>query len=100
MQAAFAAPGERPAQFGKVVRKRHRDQNVERMLEAIVGYASSLAVYLGQECGDEMVDLSMVLHWVAQEGPHYLQRIERDFAQEVQRKRVRFGMRDEERRGL
>ena len=95
VQAAFAAPGERPAQFGKVVRKRHRDQNIERMLEAIVGYASSLAVYLGQEYSDEKVDLSMVLHWVAQAGPDYLQRIERDFAQEVQRKRVRFGMRDE-----
>jgi len=95
VQAAFAASDERPAQFGKVVRKRHRDQNIERMLEAIVGYASSLAVYLGKEYADEMVDLSMVLHWVAQAGPDYLQRIERDFAEEVQRKRVRFGMRDE-----
>jgi len=78
-----------------VVRKRHRDHNIERMLEAIVGYASSLAVYLGQEYADEMVDLSMVLHWVAQAGPDYLERIERDFAEEVQRKRVRFGMREE-----
>ena len=95
VQAAFAAPGQPPAQFGKVVRKRHRDQNIDRMLEAIVGYASSLAVYLGKEYGDERVDLSMVLHWVAQAGPDYLQRIERDFAQEVQRKRVRFGVRDE-----
>ncbi len=95
IQAAFAASDERPAQFGKVVRKRHRDHNVERMLEAIVGYASSLAVYLGKEYGDEMVDLSMVLHWVAQAGPDYLERIERDFAQEVQRKRVRFGLREE-----
>jgi len=42
-----------------------------------------------------MVDLSLVLHWVAQAGPEYLQRIERDFAAEVQRKRVRFGVRDE-----
>ncbi len=95
VQAAFAAPGECPAQFGKIVRKRHRDHNVDRMLEAIVGYASSLAVYLGKEYGDEMVDLSLVLHWVAQAGPEYLQRIERDFAAEVQRKRVRFGVRDE-----
>ncbi len=95
VQAAFVVPGERPAQFGKVVRKRHRDHNIDRMLEAIVGYASSLAVYLGKEYSDELVDLSMVLHWVAQEGPDYLQRIERDFAEEVQRKRVRFGMRDE-----
>ncbi len=95
VQGVFAASDERPAQFGKVVRKRHRDQNIERMLEAIVGYASSLAVYLGKEYGDEMVDLSMVLHWVAQAGPDYLERIERDFAEEVQRKRVRFGMREE-----
>ncbi len=52
-------------------------------------------MYLGKEYADEMVDLSMVLHWVAQAGPDYLQRIERDFAEEVQRKRVRFGMREE-----
>jgi hypothetical protein len=95
VQAAFSAPGEKPAQFGKVVRKRWRDRNVDRMLEAIVGYASSLAVYLGKEYGDELTDLSMVLHWIAQAGPEYLERVERDFAEEVQRKRVRFGVPEE-----
>ncbi len=95
VQAAFSAPDERPEQFGKVVRKRHRDHNIDRMLEAIVGYASSLAVYLGKEYGDDIADLSVVLHWVAQAGPDYLERVERDFAEEVQRKRVRFGVREE-----
>ncbi len=95
VQGAFATPSERPEQFAKVVRKRHRDHNIDRMLEAVVGYSSSLAAYLGQKYGDEMVDLSMVLHWIAEEGPEYLKRIDRDFAQEVQRKRVRFGVRSE-----
>jgi len=95
VQGAFSGSGERPVQFGKVVRKRHRDDNIDRMLEAVVGYASSLAVYLGSQYGDEMTDLSMVLHWIAQAGPEYLERIERDFAKEVERKRVQFGVREE-----
>jgi hypothetical protein len=93
VQGAFALPGARPEDFGKVVRKRHRDHNVERMVEAVVGYASSLAAYLGDEYTDEMTDFSMVLHWMAQVGPEYLDRIDRDFAAEVQRKRIRFGVR-------
>ncbi len=91
VQGAFSSPHERPEQFGRVVRKRHRDRNVDRMLEAIVGYASSLAAYLGEEYATEMTDLSLVLHWIAQAGPAYLDRIDRDFAQEVQRKRLQFG---------
>ncbi|HEX4208342.1 MAG TPA: hypothetical protein VHZ51_29885, partial [Ktedonobacteraceae bacterium] len=93
VQGAFTLPDARPEQFEKVVRKRHRDHNIDRMLEAIVGYASSLGAYLGDEYHDEMADLSMVLHWIAQAGPEYLERIDRDFAAEVERKRVRFGVR-------
>jgi hypothetical protein len=63
------------------------------MIEAVVGYASSLAAYLGDEYTDEMTDFSMVLHWMAQVGPEYLDRVDRDFAAEVQRKRIRFGVR-------
>ena len=88
VQAAFTDSDERPADFGKVVRKRHRDHNIDRMVEAIVGYASSLAAHLGGEYGKSTVDLSLVLHWLAQAGPEYLERVKRDFASEVQRKRV------------
>jgi len=34
----------------------------------------------------------VVLHWVMQQGGDYLERVERDFSAEVQRKRVKFGL--------
>ena len=88
VQAAFATLDERPVDFGKVVRKRHRDHNIDRMVEAIVGYTSSLAAHLGGEYSEDTVDFSLVLHWLAIAGPEYLERVKRDFASEVQRKRV------------
>ena len=93
VQAAFSADDERPADFGKVVRKRHRDHHIDRMVEAMVGYASSLAAHLGGEYGKGTVDLSMVLHWLAEAGPEYLERVDRDFGEEVGRKRILFQVR-------
>jgi hypothetical protein len=87
IQEAFLVPGEQPANFGKVVRKRWRDRNIDKAVEAIMGYLTSLGALLrhGGEM-DEIADLSMMLHWLAQVGPEYFKRVERDFAEEVQRK--------------
>lgn len=38
------------------------------------------------------IGLPMFLHWLAKHGQAYLDRKERDFGMEVQRKRVKFGL--------
>ena len=48
--------------------------------------------WAGGELADTTVDLSVVLHWLMTRGDDYLERMGRDFAAEVQRKRVRFGL--------
>ena len=92
VQAAFQEEMTRPAEIRKIVRKRHEDHNIEKGLEAILGYASSLSSWVGNDLADPDADLSVFLHWLAQQGQAYLERKERDFGAEVQRKRIKFGL--------
>jgi len=92
VQAAFHEEMKRPDAMRKLVRKRHEDHNIEKGLEAILGYASSLSSWVGDDLADPDADLSVFLHWLAQHGQAYLERKERDFGAEVQRKRVKFGL--------
>jgi hypothetical protein len=59
-----------------------------------MGYLTSLAAWVGDELADPSTDLSMVLHWLSVKGDEYLERVDRDFGMEVQRKRTRFGVED------
>jgi len=92
VQAAFQEEMTRPAEMRRLVRKRHEDHNIEKGLEAILGYASSLSSWVGNDLADPDADLSVFLHWLAQQGQAYLERKERDFGAEVQRKRIKFGL--------
>ena len=92
VQAAFSHEKALPADMRKLVRKRHEDHNIEKGLEAILGYASSLSSWVGGDLADPDADLSVFLHWLAKHGQSYLERKERDFGTEVQRKRVKFGL--------
>jgi hypothetical protein len=83
---------EAPPQFGKIVRKRWEEHNVEKGIEAVMGYLTSLAAWAGGELAEDGVDLSVVLHWLALQGDAYLERVKRDFSAEVQRKRLKFGL--------
>jgi hypothetical protein len=83
---------EAPPQFGKIVRKRWEEHNVEKGIEAVMGYLTSLAAWAGGELAEDGVDLSVVLHWLAVKGDAYLERVQRDFSVEVQRKRLKFGL--------
>jgi hypothetical protein len=99
VQGAFLEDIEMPPQFGKIVRKRWEDHNIEKGVEAMIGYASSLAAWAAREFpefADPDMDFSVFLHWFAEKGTDYLKRLERDFGIEVQRKRVRFGVSGEE----
>lgn len=91
VQGAFTEGFQLPEQFGKVVRKRWEDRNIDKGIEAVMGYLTSLAAWAGGELVEEGVDLSVVLHWLAMKGEKYLERVDRDFSAEVQRKRLRFG---------
>jgi hypothetical protein len=94
VQRAFLSDLSLPEQVGKVVRKRHEEHNVSKAVEAVIGYLTSMAAWVGDELADPAVDLSVVLHWLAIRGNEYLERVDRDFGMEVQRKRTRFGTGD------
>jgi len=92
VQGAFLDPMEIPPQFGKIVRRRWEEHNIDKGIEAVVGYLSSLAAWAGEELAEDGADLSVVLHWLAMKGEAYLERVQRDFSAEVQRKRLKFGL--------
>lgn len=92
VQRAFLVDVALPENVGKVVRRRHEEHNVNRALEGVMGYLTSLAAWVGGELAEEAVDLSVVLHWLMGKGEAYLTRVDRDFAAEVRRKRKRFGV--------
>jgi hypothetical protein len=92
IQTAFIDPMEVPPHFGKIVRKRWEERNIEKGIEAVMGYLTSLAAWAGGELAEDGVDLSVVLHWLAMKGDAYLERVKRDFSAEVQRKRVKIGL--------
>jgi hypothetical protein len=92
VQGAFLTPMEVPPQFGKIVRKRHEERNIDKGVEAVMGYLTSMAAWAGGELAEDGADLSVVLHWLAMSGGDYLERVGRDFSAEVQRKRVKFGL--------
>ncbi len=92
VQGAFQAGCTRPSRFGRIVRRRWEDRNIEKGIESVMGYLSSLAAWAGGDLAEEGVDLSLVLHWFLQRGEAYLKRTKRDFAEEVQEKRFRMGL--------
>ncbi len=64
------------------------EHNIDKGIEAVMGYLTSLAAWVGGELAEDGTDLSVVLHWLALKGEDYLERVKRDFSLEVQRKRV------------
>ncbi len=66
-------------QFGKIICKRWRDHNIEKGIEQVMGYLTSLASRAGSELVEEGVDLSVVLHCLAMKGDDYLKRVKCDF---------------------
>jgi hypothetical protein len=92
VQGAFTDEMVMPENMRQLVRKRHTDHNIEKGLEAILGYATSLSSWVGDDLADPDADLSLFLHWLAENGQTFLERKERDFGMEVQRKRVKFGL--------
>jgi len=99
VQGAFCDELALPEDMGKLVRKRREQHNIQKGLEAIIGYATSLSSWVGNDLAGPDIDLSMFLHWLAEYGQDYLERKELDFGEEVQRKRVKFGLQTAARNG-
>jgi len=94
VQTAFTQRVEVPEQFGKIVRKRREEHNIDKGIEAVVGYMTSLAAWVGGDLASDGVDVSVVLHWLAMKSEDYLKRVDRDFSAEIQRKRVKFSLQE------
>ena len=92
IQAAFLDPLKVPPQFGKIVRKLWEEHNINKGIEAVMGYLTSLAAWVGGDLAEDGVDLSVVLHWLVGKWGDYLERVDRDFSAEVRRKRIKIGL--------
>ena len=92
IQGAFLAAQEYPPDFGKIIRKRKEERNIRKGIESVVGYSTSLSAWVGDELARSDADLSLFLHWLSEKGDEYLEEQEREFAKEVQRKRVKLGL--------
>jgi hypothetical protein len=92
VQGAFTQSVTIPEQFGRIIRKRHEERSIEKGIEAVIGYLTSMAAWAGGELAEDGVDLSVVLHWLAMKGQEYLERVDRDFSAEIARKRVKLGL--------
>lgn len=91
LQTAYMTVPEMPEHFGRIVRKRREEQNIDKGIVALLGYATSVAAWASKELGDDYIDLSMFLHWFMERGEKMLKKQKRDFAEEVERKRVMLG---------
>jgi len=89
VQNAFQEPNQTPEYFGKIIRQAHEQRNIEKALEALVGYGSSLSAWVGGSLASPDTDFSLFLHWLAENVPDFLEEKHKDFAQEVQRKLVK-----------
>ena len=92
IQRAFVGDCAVPGQFGEIIRQRWQECSIEKGLEAVMGYLTSIAAWEGGELAREDIDLSIVLHWLVGRGYDYLKRTKRDFAEEVRRKRIKLGL--------
>ena len=87
---AYAHSLEVPEHFGKIIRQRREERNIDKALAAILGYSSSLAAWSGGDLANGDNDLSVFLHYLADKGGKHLLQKGTDFGKEVKRKRVKF----------
>jgi hypothetical protein len=92
VQRAFLVEPERPEHFGKIIRKRKEQHNIQKGVEAALGYGTSLSAWVGGDLADPDGDLSLFLHWFAEAASQHMLEKEMDFGAEVRRKRIKLGL--------
>ena len=61
MQQAFTDKSKVAAQFGKIIRKRNEQRNIDKAVESMFGYATSMAAWEGDEMLELDIDISTFL---------------------------------------
>ncbi len=92
VQRAFLVDPERPEHFGKIIRKRKEQHNIQKGVEAALGYGTSLSAWAGGDLADPGADISMFLHWFAEAASQHMLSKDMDFGAEVIRKRIKLGL--------
>ncbi len=92
VQQAFTVICEVPVQFGKIIRKRKEQRNIDKAVESMFGYATSMAAWEGDDLIEPDTDISTFLMRFVERSLVYQKRSKKDFAAEVQRKRVKLGL--------
>jgi len=81
-----------PAQFGKLIRKRKEQRNIDKAIESMFGCATSMAAWEGDELAELDTDISTFLSRFVERSFLYQKRSQKDFATEVRRKRIKLGL--------
>lgn len=92
VQAAFSQEDEG---LGPLVRDRIREKNIRRGLASVMGYLSTLSAWVGGDLASEEVDISQVLHWLAERGAAYLEEKGISFSDLVEKKKKLYRSDDE-----
>ena len=92
MQQAFTIKCEVPAQFGKIIRKREEQRNIDKAVESMFGYATSMTAWESDELSELDTDISTFLSRFVERSLLYQKRSKKDFAAQVRRKRVKLGL--------
>ena len=92
VQKAFTVPCEVPAHFGKIIRKAKEKRNIDKAIESMFGYATSLSAWEGDNLTELDSDISTFLVRFVERTIDYQKRSKKDFATEVRRKRVKLGL--------
>ena len=92
VQRAFLVDPERPEHFGKIIRKRKEQHNIQKGVEAALGYGTSLSAWVGGDLAHPEADISLFLHWFAEAASKHMLNKDMDFGAEVIRKRIKLGL--------
>jgi hypothetical protein len=72
-----------------VVKEQH---NIQKGVEAALGYGTFLSAWVGGDLADPEGDLSLFLHWFAEAASQHMLSKDMDFGAEVIRKRIKLGL--------
>ena len=76
----------------KIIHKRKEQRNIDKAVEPMFGYATSMAAWEGDELPELDTDISTFLSRFVEQSLLYQKRSKKDFAEEVRRKRVKLGL--------
>lgn len=79
VQQAFIVKCEVPAQFGKIIRKRKEQRNIDKAVESMFSYATSMAAWEGDELSELDTDISTFLSRFGERSLVYQKAVKKGF---------------------